>query len=88
MAEKERSMPDDHDAAHSARYLTEAEAAAVLRMSRRSLERWRASGDGPPFTRVGARRVAYSEHALREWAEARTYPHRAAEVVARERTTP
>jgi hypothetical protein len=80
-------MPDNRDAAHSAQYLTEAEAAALLRVGRRSLERWRVSGDGPLWVRAGLRRVLYPRAALFAWAEARTYPHRAAEIVARERAT-
>jgi predicted DNA-binding transcriptional regulator AlpA len=67
------------------RFLTEVEAARALALSRRALQRYRVIGGGPPFTRVGARRVAYSEHALREWAEARTFAHKAAEIVAQER---
>jgi excisionase family DNA binding protein len=73
-------MPGNHDEAHSAEYLTEAEAAALLRVGRRSLERWRVSGDGPAWVRMGPRRVLYPRAALVAWAEARTYPHRAAEL--------
>lgn len=73
-------MPDDRKGAQGAEYLTEAEAAALLRVGRRSLERWRVSGDGPDWVRAGLRRVLYPRAALMAWAEARTYPHRAAEL--------
>jgi predicted DNA-binding transcriptional regulator AlpA len=69
------------------RFLTEVEAARALALSRRALQRYRVIGGGPPFTRVGARKIAYSEQGIREWAEARTFPHRAAEIVAQERAT-
>jgi hypothetical protein len=77
-------MPDNRDAAPRAEFLTEAEAAALLRVGRRSLERWRVSGDGPLWVRAGLRRVLYPRAALVAWAEARTYPHRAAELARRE----
>jgi hypothetical protein len=38
--------------------LLQKEAAARLRLSERTLERWRLTGDGPPFVKCG-RRVAY-----------------------------
>ncbi len=62
-------------------YLDEAEAARVLHLGRRTLQRWRVTGEGPPYVRVGVRRVLYSADELRRWAEARTYAHRAAEIV-------
>jgi predicted DNA-binding transcriptional regulator AlpA len=40
--------------------------AAYLSISERTLERWRVSGDGPPFVKFG-RRVAYRETDLIEW---------------------
>jgi len=61
-------------------YLTEPEAARVLHIGRRTLQRWRVTGEGPPFVRAGARRVIYSRTAIEQWAEARTYEHRAAEI--------
>jgi hypothetical protein len=38
--------------------LTQAESAELLRLSERTLERWRVSGDGPMFVKLG-RRVMY-----------------------------
>ena len=48
--------------------LTTAEAARLLGVDRRTLERWRVSGDGPPFIRVGGVR-RYSVRDLTEWIE-------------------
>lgn len=76
-------MPNTPEAPHGAEYLTEAEAAALLRVGRRSLERWRTTGGGPAWVRAGLRRVLYPRAALTAWAEARTYPHRAAELAGR-----
>jgi hypothetical protein len=38
--------------ANNALFLTEPEAASLLRLSRRTLQRLRNRGDGPPFTRL------------------------------------
>lgn len=53
-------------------YLIQREAARYLRISERSLERWRVEGTGPKFRRFG-RRVVYAQHDLVEWAEANTF---------------
>jgi predicted DNA-binding transcriptional regulator AlpA len=68
--------------AETTSYLDEAEAARVLHIGRRTLQRWRVDGNGPPYCRLGVRRVLYPADALRRWAEARTYAHRAAEIAA------
>ncbi len=61
-------------------YLDEAGAARELHVARRTLQRWRVTGQGPSYTRVGARRVLYPADALHRWAGERTYAHRAAEI--------
>lgn len=53
-------------------YLTQAEAADVLRLSQRTLERHRIAGTGPRFIKAGAR-VLYREADLHEWTEGRTF---------------
>jgi len=63
--------------------LKEKQAAEALGVSKRTLQRWRFSGDGPPFTRIGPRRVAYPEAALAAWCEGRTFNHRAEETARR-----
>jgi predicted DNA-binding transcriptional regulator AlpA len=60
---------------------SERDAARLLGVSERTLQRWRRDGGGPAFIRLGARRIAYSDAEIeRCWAAARTYPHRAAEL--------
>ena len=46
--------------------LTTEEAARTLRLSPRTLERYRITGEGPEFLKVG-RRVFYEPHKLDEW---------------------
>jgi len=70
------------------RYLDENMAAERLGLSARSLQRFRATGDGPAYARLGLRRIGYAEEALTAWAAARTYQHRAAEMAARAEREP
>jgi predicted DNA-binding transcriptional regulator AlpA len=39
--------------------LTQREAAALLHLSERTLERWRVAGDGPKHVRLGHRSIRY-----------------------------
>ena len=66
------------------RYLDEAATARLLHLSRRTLQRRRREGDGPPFIRAGARRVLYDLAEIERWAAARMFAHRAAELAASE----
>ena len=63
-------------------FLDEDAVAGLLSVSVRTVQRWRGSGDGPPFVRAGARRVVYSPAAVEAWATARTFAHRAQELTA------
>ncbi|UPY35430.1 helix-turn-helix domain-containing protein [Sediminicoccus sp. KRV36] len=63
--------------------LAPAEAARLLGVSVRSLERMRVAGDGPPFVRIGKRRVAYTAGCMEAWLASRTFDHRAAEMARR-----
>jgi hypothetical protein len=56
----------------SARYLTNNEAAAFLRLSPRTLEKQRVIGGGPRFRKFG-RRVMYAIADLEAWADARSF---------------
>lgn len=47
------------------------QAAAILGLSRRTLENWRLAGKGPKFRKLGSR-VLYSETDLIEFSEAQT----------------
>src|ERR1700733_6139017 len=49
-------------------YLDEDAVAALLSVSIRTIQRWRGTGEGPPFVRAGARRVIYSRTAIEQWA--------------------
>jgi predicted DNA-binding transcriptional regulator AlpA len=51
--------------------LTTEQAATKLGLSERTLEAWRSRGEGPPFLRVGPRRVAYSLNDLDSWLRLR-----------------
>jgi predicted DNA-binding transcriptional regulator AlpA len=62
--------------------LTEEEVARRLRVTTRTLLRWRNTGDGPEFVRIGPRMLRYSEGAITAWTTRNTYAHRAAEAVA------
>jgi predicted DNA-binding transcriptional regulator AlpA len=53
-------------------YLTQSEAAQFTRLSPRTLERMRLTGNGPRYTKAG-RRVIYARRAIEEWLENRTY---------------
>lgn len=58
--------------AQPARYLTNDEAAAFLRLSPRTLEKQRVIGGGPRFRKFG-RRVMYAITDLEAWADARSF---------------
>lgn len=64
-------------------YLDPRAVAARYGISESTLERWRATGDGPPFVRIGPRCVRYRAADCEAWAAARTYPHHAAEQARR-----
>jgi len=51
----------------------------------RTSQRWRVTGDGPPFVRLGPRRVAYRVADVEEWLAQRTYRHLAEEKATRTR---
>ena len=51
-------------------FLTTRQAAALLSLSPRTLDRYRVAGKGPPFRRFGSR-IAYARADLEEWAAQR-----------------
>jgi predicted DNA-binding transcriptional regulator AlpA len=61
-------------------YLTTVEFCKRYHVSPRTAERWRTSGHGPPFVRVGPRKIVYRTANAEAWAAQRTYQHRAAEL--------
>jgi predicted DNA-binding transcriptional regulator AlpA len=61
-------------------YLSEAEFAVRFGLGRRTLQRWRITGQGPRWCRLGPRRVLYRLSDVEAWAAARTFAHRADEL--------
>ncbi|MBK6704097.1 MAG: helix-turn-helix domain-containing protein [Caulobacteraceae bacterium] len=53
--------------------LTVEDAAARLKISKHTLNRWRVTGEGPPFVKYGPRLVRYVESVLDEWAHKRLH---------------
>ena len=65
-------MSQSHTSAVAARYLTNDEAAAFLRLSPRTMEKQRVMGGGPRYRKFG-RRVLYAVDDLEAWANARSF---------------
>ena len=61
-------------------YLGERGMAARYLIPERTLQRWRSSGDGPPFVRVGPRRVMYRVADVENWLANRTFKSHADEL--------
>ena len=59
---------------------TEQEAADILKISVRTLQRWRREGQGPRYTRLGVRRLGYSDEELQAWTRRNVFASRAAEL--------
>ncbi len=51
--------------------LIEQEVAPILRVSIRTLQKWRVNGKGPPFIRVSARAIRYRRSDLDAWVRDR-----------------
>jgi hypothetical protein len=65
-------------------YLTEKDVASHYRISHRSLQRWRYTGEGGPmFVRLGLRRIGYRLSDCEAWAAANTYSSFSAELAQR-----
>lgn len=57
-------------------FLTSNEAAELLRISRRTLERWRLEGNGPRYFKLGTgkrSRVVYREAEIESWVNRSSY---------------
>lgn len=63
--------------------LNETRAAEVTGLSKRTLQRFRQEGGGPPYCRLAPGRVGYPSRALQEWVASRTFSSTAAESAAR-----
>jgi hypothetical protein len=51
----------------------------------RSLQRWRLTGEGPPYVRVGERRILYRVVDIERWLDERTFSSAAAEIAKKGR---
>jgi hypothetical protein len=63
--------------------MDEAETAHECHVSRRSLQRYRREGGGPPYVRIGKRRIAYRRKMVREYLDSRTFTSTSAEGISR-----
>lgn len=61
-------------------YLLQREFCRKFHVSDRTAERWRTTGDGPPWVRLGQRKIAYRLSDCERWAAERTFRHRAEEL--------
>lgn len=64
----------------SSRLLTEKQVAEILSTTTRTLQRWRTTGEGPAWSRLGVRLVRYSAADVESWRTGRTFRHRAQEM--------
>ena len=67
-------------------FLTESEFSERFKVPARTAQRWRTTGDGPPFIRLGPRRIAYRLSDVERWATSRTFASRAAELTQKSGT--
>ena len=68
--------------ADSATILKPKQLSKHIKTPERTPERWRSTGEGPPFLRLG-RMVAYREADVERWLASRTFASRAAELARR-----
>ncbi len=67
---------------------TTAQVAARLRITTRTLARWREAGCGPRYLRVGLHKIAYRADDVDRWLAARTHESRAAEAARAAESAP
>ena len=70
-------MTDDET---DSEFHTETQLCKRLHVNPRTTMRWRDDGTGPPYVRVGPRRLLYRRADVDAWLAAHTFPHRAAEA--------
>jgi hypothetical protein len=61
-------------------YIDEQEFCTRYHVGPRTAQRWRVTGDGPNWCRLGPRRVVYRVADCEVWATQRTFRHRAEEL--------
>ena len=60
-------------------FMSERVAAEFIGSSPRTLQRWRGTGEGPGYVRLGKRRVAYTRAELLNWLAGRRHTSTSAE---------
>jgi len=60
----------------------EKDAARILKLHPRTLQRYRKDGTGPKFVRRGMRGIGYTDEALADWVAQHTHASLAAEYAA------
>ena len=74
-------MATDRVHVASAEYIDEDGLSERYLIPPRTAQRWRATGGGPPFVRLGRRRVVYRVADVERWLAERTFAHRADELL-------
>lgn len=73
---RRKPTPETEPAAVSpTRLFTPKQAADLLQVSEFTLERWRRTGEGPPYVRLSARAIRYREGELAGFIEERVTRH-------------
>jgi hypothetical protein len=67
-------------------HLTTPDAAIYLGLSKKTLEKWRLAGSGPPYRRYGGR-IFYVTKELQTWAEGQSFSSTSQYLVRRKRST-
>lgn len=88
MTDSTKTLPATLSAAITAeRYLTPQQFCEIYNIAPRTAERWRVTGVGPKWVRLGVRKVGYRLSDCETWAGARTFAHRADELRANATST-
>ncbi len=53
-------------------FFTEAELSKLMGTTRKTLQRWRNTGEGPPFIKFGQRTIRYPKDRFKLWVEENT----------------
>jgi predicted DNA-binding transcriptional regulator AlpA len=61
-------------------YLTERQYCERYHLAPRTAQRWRVTGEGPPWVRLGPHKIVYRLSDVERWVLAHTYAHRADEL--------
>lgn len=64
-------------------YLTEFQVSERLQVTTRTLQRWRHTGGGPAYTRIGMRKIAYRVRDVEAWEASHRFAHVAAEMAGK-----